>query len=300
MWGELISAGASLASGMMGSDAAADAGRASAEAISGATQVMARNAERSRQDLAPYQYAGSAALKKLMMLTGVGGYTGTPKTYKEILDPAFAKYRQQYSEDQDNLTPAQALRNRIYEQTGQEFENQVDATDPQYGSLLKRFGTADFEADPGYQFRKSEGEKALTRTAAARGLAMSTPGLKDMMRFSSDLASQEYGNAYNRDAADKARTFSMLSGMAGSGQQAAGTVAGIGTNAASGMAGMMAQGGQMQADAIMGGAGAMSQALQGGLANYMYQQRYEQQMNRMPVFSGSTGPVAAGINWDNV
>jgi hypothetical protein len=65
-------------------------------------------------------------------------------------------------------------------------------------SAMKNFGASDFQADPGYAFRLSEGMKALDRTAASRGGLLSGATLKGAQRYGSDLASQEYGNAYNR------------------------------------------------------------------------------------------------------
>jgi hypothetical protein len=56
----------------------------------------------------------------------------------------------------------------------------------------------DFEADPGYQFRMDEAMKALNRRAAAQGMTNSGSTLKELARFGQNLASQEYGNAYNR------------------------------------------------------------------------------------------------------
>jgi hypothetical protein len=71
-------------------------------------------------------------------------------------------------------------------------------------SAMRNFGAGDFQADPGYAFRLSEGMKALDRTAASRGGLLSGATLKGAQRFGSDLASQEYGNAYNRFQANRA------------------------------------------------------------------------------------------------
>jgi len=59
-------------------------------------------------------------------------------------------------------------------------------------------GQVDLQADPGYQFRLSEGLKALDRQAAARGGLISGGALKASQRYGQDMASQEYGQAYNR------------------------------------------------------------------------------------------------------
>src|SRR3989441_621033 len=57
---------------------------------------------------------------------------------------------------------------------------------------------ADLRADPGYQFRVSEGQKALERSAAGKGLLLSGGQLKDLTRFGQDMGAQEYGAAYAR------------------------------------------------------------------------------------------------------
>ena len=61
-----------------------------------------------------------------------------------------------------------------------------------------------FQADPGYGFRLSEGLKALERSAAARGGLMSGGTGKALQRYGQDLASQEYGNAFRRFQEERA------------------------------------------------------------------------------------------------
>ena len=51
---------------------------------------------------------------------------------------------------------------------------------------------------PGFQFRLGEGLKALQRSAAAKGTLLTGGTLKGLMSFGQDMASQEYGNVYNR------------------------------------------------------------------------------------------------------
>jgi hypothetical protein len=64
-----------------------------------------------------------------------------------------------------------------------------------------------FEADPGYAFRKSEGEKALQAKQLASGNFFSGGALKEASDFNSGLASQEYGNAFNRYMAKDSADF---------------------------------------------------------------------------------------------
>jgi len=58
-----------------------------------------------------------------------------------------------------------------------------------------------FMESPDYRFRLSEGNKALDRAFAARGLSNSGAEYKALSRWNQDAASQEYGANYNRLAA---------------------------------------------------------------------------------------------------
>lgn len=55
-------------------------------------------------------------------------------------------------------------------------------------------------ADPGYQFRLQQGQEALERSGAARGVTNTGGTLKDILDYGQRAASQEYGNVYNRMA----------------------------------------------------------------------------------------------------
>lgn len=59
-------------------------------------------------------------------------------------------------------------------------------------------GERDWTADPGYQFRVSEDERAVERAAAARGSNISGNVLTELASRRQEMASQEYGNVINR------------------------------------------------------------------------------------------------------
>lgn len=160
-----------------------------------------------------------------------------------------------------------------------------DPGQPGHGSLTKNFSLQDFAADPGYGFRQQQGEQSLNRAMTARGLSSSTTGLKSLMSFNQDLASQEYGAAFGRDQANKSNQFNMLSYLAGTGQNASAMTGQIGANMTAGMSGSMLAGGAATAGGIMGSGSAINNSIQGGLGNYMYQKRFDDMMQRMPVFS---------------
>ena len=92
------------------------------------------------------------------------------------------------------------------------------------------FGMSQFQQDPGYAFRMSEGMKALERGAAARGGLLSGATLRGAQRYGQDLASQEYQNAFNRYQAERQARLGPLQSLAGVGQTTAQTLGGYGQN----------------------------------------------------------------------
>src|SRR6185312_14052036 len=56
-------------------------------------------------------------------------------------------------------------------------------------NLTRQFTMADFQQDPGYQFNLQQGQQALQRSAAARGLLNSTGTMRDMLGYSQGMAS---------------------------------------------------------------------------------------------------------------
>jgi hypothetical protein len=162
-----------------------------------------------------------------------------------------------------------------------------------YGSAARNFGMSDFQTDPGYGFRLSEGQKALDRTAASRGGLLSGATLKGATRYGQDLASQEYQNAYNRYQTNRANILNPLQSLAGQGQTTANTLGTAGQNYATNAGNAYMGAGNAAASGYVGSANAWSNAL-GGAAN-MYQQN--QLMNR--IFpSASAGPYTSASNFE--
>lgn len=56
----------------------------------------------------------------------------------------------------------------------------------------------DVNQDPGARFRQQQGEQAITRLQASQGGRAGGRALQELTKFNSDLASQEYGNAFQR------------------------------------------------------------------------------------------------------
>lgn len=79
-----------------------------------------------------------------------------------------------------------------------------------------------FFTSPDYNFRRSEGQRDIGNSFAARGGAASGNALRALSEFNSNLASGEFGNWWNRTAS-----------QAGVGQTTASNLGSLGANAAS-------------------------------------------------------------------
>lgn len=130
-----------------------------------------------------------------------------------------------------------------------------------------KFGMDQFQADPGYAFRLSEGQKALDRSAAARGGLISGGALKAATRFGQDMGSQEYQNAFNRYQTERSAALNPLQTLAGIGQSATNQVGAAGQNYATNAGNAYGAAGQAAASGYMGTANAISQGV-GSYLNY--------------------------------
>ncbi|WP_440966159.1 hypothetical protein ACL58G_07895 [Massilia sp. GER05] len=135
------------------------------------------------------------------------------------------------------------------------------------GEYNRSFTMADYQADPGYQFRLSEGEKGINNAAAARGSRYSGATLKALARFNSDQASQEYGKAYDRYNNDVSTRFNRLASVAGVGQTATNQTAAAGASAAAATGQAIQDAGTARASGYVGTGNAVNGAL-GQISNY--------------------------------
>lgn len=151
-----------------------------------------------------------------------------------------------------------------------------------YGTANHDFGMEDFQVDPGYQFRLTEGLKALDRQAAARNGLISGHALKAAERYGQDMGSQEYQNAFNRYQINRANKLQPLQSMMGIGQTA--------TNALSGAA--QQYGNAMQTGYNNIGSGyanattANANLLNNSISSYM---NYSQNQNMLKQLYGNGG-----------
>lgn len=188
----------------------------------------------------------------------------------------------------------------------------VDPNAPDFGKYARDFSMADFQADPGYAFRLSEGLKALDRQAAARGGLISGAALKASQRYGQDMASQEYGAAFDRYQINRANQLNPLMAITGYGQLATNQLGSYGSQFAAGatntmgtaaanQANALGAAGQARASGYVGQANALTAGLS-GISNLAGQYFTSRQMGNPYGLSGSpsiygTGPITTSTNY---
>lgn len=150
-----------------------------------------------------------------------------------------------------------------YDAATAEQQRQYDQTRTDYGpyrtagyNALNTIGKlnagdySSFTASPDYNFVRTEGQRGLEQSAAARGGAFSGNALRALSDYNQGLASEQYGNYYNR-----------LAGLAGVGQSATGSTAQAGQNAANNISQNYIGSADARASGIIGAGNAWSNAL---------------------------------------
>lgn len=294
---------AAIGGAVIGASASKSAGKAQAAASDRATQAEREMFDKQVELQSPFREAGLQANNQLMYLlglspnaaTGTGGMTyeearakllpqytsqttttgsyldglKDPARYAEALVGGWNMPDSQVTKDViDEAGLDAAIRKMMADNAGQQF----DKSDPAYGSLMRRFSMNDFEADPGYQFRMDEGMRGVEGGAAARGGLLSGAALKAIQKYGQGLASQEYGNAYNRFTSDQTNQYNRLAGLVNTGQGATNQL----TNAAGAFGQSQANNiigaGNAQAAGTIGAANSIVGGINQGINNYQQNQ----------------------------
>lgn len=134
----------------------------------------------------------------------------------------------------------------------------------------------DFETSPGYEFRREEALRGIEQSAATRGLLRSGQNIGDIARYSSGLASEEYGQYYAREQARYGREAGQYGQQLDLYNQYMGRLAGLsdmgysaavaGANVRIGTAGQVASSNVQAASAIAAGQRGSAAAWGGALA----------------------------------
>lgn len=181
-------------------------------------------------------------------------------------------------------------------QAGQNALGQVQA--------LNAGDFSSFTQSPDYQFALDQGLQGLDRSAAARGSLNTGGHSADVLGYAQGLASQNYGNYYNR-----------LAGLANVGQTTAGQLGQFGANAATNIGNAYGNIGNARASSYQARGNANSQlaGLLGGMGsnianNYRSGQQTQAAQNGLAGLQGSSNPfslsgggnawASPGYNWN--
>ena len=145
-------------------------------------------------------------------------------------------------------------------------------------------------SEPGYAFGLQQGQQALDRQAAARGMRNSGAALMAAQRYGNDYATTKYNEAFNRSQTGEMNRYNQLAGVAGLGQAGASQVASSGSQYAT-----------SAGNALMGAANAQGAA---GIAQADTWGNVGNQLagwwsNQGGMSGGSSGPSNASI-WTQI
>lgn len=181
-------------------------------------------------------------------------------------------------QQQTQVQNAQGLMGDVYNQSGQLQNPWVQGGQQSLAQLLQGLRSGSFNTtvnpetianDPGYQFQLHEAQKALERSAAARGGLNSGAFAKELSQYNQGLAATQFQNAWQRQFQQNQANFSNLYNTAGMGQSSAQSLGALGQGYSNAMAGLYGAMGNAQASGTMGVTqgitGAIKSALGGGL-----------------------------------
>ena len=152
-------------------------------------------------------YAQYRGAKKAAKAQEEAAYEAS-KTARELSAEQMALYKQIWEKQQADQLPylqqGQAAISKLGSLMGgsDPFESYLQKSGLQGGldAYLKQKGVSNygFLSSPQYQFLQKQGQQALDRSAAARGMGYSGAQMKAAQQFGQGLASQQYDTEYNR------------------------------------------------------------------------------------------------------
>ena len=287
----LIPAAASLLGSSMQSSAASSAAAQQSAAADRAAQLQKEMFEKQIGLQEPFRQAGMAGQNRLMELLGLrmpaqAGVGGAPalRTEADLRNAMLSQYtaptyisygggnpeggvERMVGGEINEAGLAAAIRNAQAQDqaalNAYQAQQAQAAPSADFGKYARDFGMSDFQADPGYAFRLAEGQKALERTAAARGGLLSGAALKAATRYGQEAGSQEFTNAFNRYQTNRANQLNPLQSLANQAQTSANTIGSAAGQYGSNVGNLYLGQGESQGNALLAGARARGSAYQG-------------------------------------
>ena len=188
---------------------------------------------------------------------------------------AIAMQQGQYQQTRTDLDP--------YRSAG---ANATSLLNSRIGELTKPISVnpQDFVNSDMYKFAQTQGERAVTNSAAARGLGTSGAALKGAAAFESGLNLQNWQQNFNNQVTNQTNAYSRLKGLVDTGENAAAQTGALGEKAAynSGVAAVGEGNAQAAADNRIGLSIANTA---NGIGGYMAYKG---------LYGGSSGPTTTG------
>ncbi len=188
--------------------------------------------------------------------------------------------KQTLATNEANAAPYQAAGTSALSTLNADLPALTQGFDPTKAGLPSQFSynAGTFQQDPGYQFALQQGQQAIQRSAAAKGGEVSGGSLKDLAAYTTGMAAQDYGNAYQRaqgtyqqnysDAfntynSNQANTFNRLNSVVNTGLGANAAVAGTSENFANNASQIAIGAGNAAAAGTVGTANAINSGISG-------------------------------------
>jgi hypothetical protein len=189
----------------------------------------------------------------------ITGYTGSQAAKKAAQTQAdSARYaadlqQAQYEQAREDLAP--------YRELGYTSLEDINRLKPY---LTSQFGDEQLAQylDPSMAFRMKYGTQATERLGNVSGGALSGNTMRALQDFGQNLASSEYGNAFNRFQTERTNIYNTLANIAGMGQGAVNTGINAGQTSAANQGQLAVGAANAQAAGTVGAANAWNNALQ--------------------------------------
>lgn len=177
-----------------------------------------------------------------------------------------ARASKEASESQMQMTQMGiAEQRRQYDQTRADQMPWMEAGKNALTELVAKVkaGPGEFTKSPGYDFRLAEGEKALTRNAAATGGTQSGRTMKALTKYGQDYATNDYDNFLRRYY----ESLNPYQALSGTGQTTAASIGQAGGNSANTISALLNAQGNAKATGIMNASNAMTSGINSGMNN---------------------------------
>lgn len=182
------------------------------------------------------------------------------------------------SQTQANLLNTEQQNAAPYLASGNAALSQLNSQMPE---LTRKFTMQDFQSDPGYQFQLQQGQQALQRSAASKGLLNSVGTQQNLDTYTQGLASQDYQQALGNFTNSQQQRYNMLAGLSQQGLNATGMTNAAAQNVGNNISNnQMAQGNASAASTIASGnafSGALGTAANGYMGQNMFNQLMQNQ-----------------------